>query len=327
MPLYKNEKKIENSYSLFPNIRPYSNSFINTKDGYKIYFEECGNPNGVPVFVFHGGPGAGCTPNMRRFFDPNFYRIILFDQRGCGRSHPHASVFNNTTWHLIDYIENIRKKLTLKKFLIFGGSWGATLGLIYSINFPKNVTGMILRGIFMMTKSELDWFYKEGGASLFWPEKWHDFIKMIPKNEHKNIIKAYHKRLFDKSKELREKFSMSWFKWENALASIKNSFNNYSPSVNYTLAFARIENHYFLNKGFLDCDNYILKNIDKISDIPGIIIQGRYDMVCPPNSAFKLNQEWSKSELNIMDMSGHAMSEPKISEELIRATENFKNYN
>ena len=324
MALYKNEKKNESSHSLFPNIQPYSNSFIYTKDGYQIYFEECGNPNGLPVFILHGGPGAGCNPNMRKYFDPKFYRIILFDQRGCGRSQPHASVENNTTWHLIDDIENIRKKLNLNKILIFGGSWGSTLGLIYSINFPQNVIGMILRGIFMMTKSELDWFYKEGGASLFWPEKWHEFVKMIPQDERNNIIKAYHKRLFNNSKDLQEKFSIAWFKWETALASMQNSSNNYTPSIKYALAFSRIENHYFINKGFLKEENYILKNVVKLKDIPGIIIQGRYDMVCPPNSAYRLHDAWSKSELKIMDFSGHAMSEPKISEELIEATEKFK---
>ena len=183
---------------------------------------------------------------------------------------------------------------------------------------------MILRGIFMMTKNELDWFYKEGGASLFWPEKWHDFVKMIPRREHNNIIEAYNKRLFNNSKDLQEKFSISWLKWETALASMQNSLSYYSPSVNYALAFSRIENHYFINKGFLKEENYILKNVVKLKDIPGIIIQGRYDMVCPPNSAYKLHDAWSKSELKIMDFSGHAMSEPKITQELIEATEKFK---
>ena len=177
MALYKNEKKVGKNYYLFPNIQPYSNSYIKTDDGNKVYFEECGNPDGLPVLVIHGGPGAGCNPNMRRYFDPKFYRIILFDQRGCGRSLPHNSITNNTTWHLIDDIEKIRKKIKIKKFIIFGGSWGSTLGLIYSINFPQNVIGMILRGIFLMTRKELDWFYKDGGASLFWPEKWKEHTK------------------------------------------------------------------------------------------------------------------------------------------------------
>ena len=325
MALYKNEKKLENTYSLFQNILPYSNSYIKTKDGYRIYFEECGNPNGLPVLILHGGPGAGCNPNMRRYFDPKFYRIILFDQRGCGKSLPHASVYNNTTWHLIDDIENIRKKLNIKKFLIFGGSWGSTLGLIYSINFPEHVVGLILRGIFMMTKKELDWFYKKGGASLFWPEKWNAFVEMIPQIEHKNIIKAYNKRLFHKSKQIREKFSISWLNWENSLASMQNS-HKINPPINYALAFSRIENHYFYNKGFLESDDYIINNVKKFSNIPGIIIQGRYDMVCPPKSAYRLYSDWSKSELNLIDFSGHAMSEPKISQELVKATEKFKSY-
>ena len=326
MALYKNEVAVGDTYSLFSNIQPYTNNYIKTNDGYKIYFEECGNKDGLPVIVIHGGPGAGCNPNMRRYFDPKFYRIILFDQRGCGKSIPHASIINNTTWDLIDDIEKIRKKLNINKFLIFGGSWGSTLGLIYSINYPQHVIGMILRGIFLMTNKELDWFYKEGGASLFWPEKWREFIKMIPHSEQNNIIEAYHKRLFHKSKEIREKFSISWLKWENSLASMQKSINNFTPPINYALAFSRIENHYFYNRGFLGSDNYIINNVEKINNIPGIIIQGRYDMVCPPNSASRLNDAWPKSELNIIDFSGHAMSEPKISEELIKATEKFKNY-
>ena len=326
MALYKNEVAVGDTYSLFSNIQPYTNNYIKTNDGYKIYFEECGNKDGLPVIVIHGGPGAGCNPNMRRYFDPKFYRIILFDQRGCGKSLPHASIINNTTWDLIDDIEKIRKKLNINKFLIFGGSWGSTLGLIYSINYPQHVIGMILRGIFLMTNKELDWFYKEGGASLFWPEKWREFIKMIPHSEQNNIIEAYHKRLFHKSKEIREKFSISWLKWENSLASMQKSINNFTPPINYALAFSRIENHYFYNRGFLGSDNYIINNVEKINNIPGIIIQGRYDMVCPPNSASRLNDAWPKSELNIIDFSGHAMSEPKISEELIKATEKFKNY-
>ncbi len=326
MALYKNEVAVGDTYSLFSNIQPYTNNYIKTNDGYKIYFEECGNKDGLPVIVIHGGPGAGCNPNMRRYFDPKFYRIILFDQRGCGKSLPHASIINNTTWDLIDDIEKIRKKLNINKFLIFGGSWGSTLGLIYSINYPQHVIGMILRGIFLMTNKELDWFYKEGGASLFWPEKWREFIKMIPHSEQNNIIEAYHKRLFHKSKEIREKFSISWLNWENSLASMQKSINNFTPPINYALAFSRIENHYFYNRGFLGSDNYIINNVEKINNIPGIIIQGRYDMVCPPNSASRLNDAWPKSELNIIDFSGHAMSEPKISEELIKATEKFKNY-
>ena len=324
MVLYKNQKKEEKNYSLFPNIQPYSKNYLNTNDGYKIYIEECGNPNGLPVLVLHGGPGAGCNPNMRRYFDPKFFRIVLFDQRGCGRSNPHASVLNNTTWHLINDIENIRKLLNLNKFLIFGGSWGSTLGLIYAIKFPENILGMILRGIFTMSNDELDWFYKEGGASVFWPEKWNSFIEMIPQNERDDIIKAYNKRLFHESKEIREKFSIYWASWENALASMQSSSPSYNPPLNYALAFSRIENHYFFNNGFLESDDYIFKNSYKFENIPGVIVQGRYDMVCPPVTAYRLHHAWTKSELRVMDCSGHAMSEPKITKELIKATEKFK---
>ena len=318
-------KKVPQS-ELFPPIKPFSSDILSTTDNHKIYFEQCGNPKGVPVIVLHGGPGAGCNPNMRRFFDPKHYRIILFDQRGCGRSKPHASVINNTTWHLVEDIENLRMHLSLEKTLIFGGSWGSTLGLIYAQKFPSNVLGLILRGLFTMTQKELDWFYSEGGASLFWPDQWYHFSSIVPENERDNLIKAYNKRLFNESEQIREKFALSWTIWENSLATLQSSDTLSNPPVNYALAFSRIENHYFINKGFLEKDNQIFSDIHKIKDVPGIIVQGRYDMVCPPVTAFNINKVWDKSKLIFANLSGHAMSEPNITKALLSATEDFKNY-
>ena len=326
MTLSKNYNKENTPYELFPPINPFYVNRLSTIDGCSIYIEQCGNPKGIPVIVLHGGPGAGCNTHMRRYFDPNYYRIILFDQRGCGRSKPHASVINNTTWHLVDDIENIRKTLKLEKFLIFGGSWGSTLGLIYAQKFPENVLGMVLRGLFTMTQKELNWFYYEGGASLFWPEKWLAFSEMVPQAERNDLIKAYHKRLFNDSKKIREKFAISWINWENSLASFNNSQILQNPPVDYALAFSRIENHYFINNGFLERDDQLFLNLHKIENIRGVIVQGRYDMICPPVTAFKIHKAWRKSELVFANCSGHAMSEPNISRALVKAMEEFKNY-
>ena len=206
--------------NLFPEIQPFRKSFIDTGDGHKIYYEECGNPNGIPVLVVHGGPGGGCSPTMRRFFDPDAYYIVLFDQRGCGRSKPYASVENNTTWHLVSDMEAIRKKLNINKLILFGGSWGAALSLIYAQTYPEMVSKIILRGVFTMTQSELDWFYKEGGASMFWPEAWRAFKDMLPQKEQHNVIEGYHSRLFGSSPTEQGRFARAWTAWELSLIHI-----------------------------------------------------------------------------------------------------------
>ena len=316
-----NTKNINST--LYPHLEPFSNEYLRTDDGYEIYIEQCGNPKGTPVIVLHGGPGAGCNVNMRRFFDPHYYRIILFDQRGCGRSKPHASVENNTTWHLVEDIERIRNKFLIKKFLIFGGSWGSALGLLYAQKYPKNVSGLILRGLFTMTQRELNWFYSEGGASLFWPDHWASFSHLVPDLERQNLIKAYNKRLFHEDAKVRIKFAKAWAAWENKLASIDSPKIDSEPPEKYALAFARIENHYFINKCFLIRDNHILENLYKIDKIPGVIIQGRYDMVCPPVTAYNVHKLWTKSKLVFANASGHAMTEPNIKKALLNATESF----
>ncbi len=303
---------------LYPPIEPYDYRVLDTGDGHHIYMEQCGNPKGVPVIVFHGGPGGGCSPAMRRYFDPDVYRVILFDQRGCGRSRPHASVVNNTTWDLVADIEMIRTQLGIDQLIVFGGSWGATLALIYAISHPERVSYLVLRGVFMMTQVELDWFYG-GGAGQFWPETWARFRDLIPEDERGDMIAAYHSRLF--GGDLREeiKFAQAWSAWENALASVNSSGYGGEAPGDYARAFARLENHYFVNAGFLSEDGWILKNVDRISEIPGIIVQGRYDMICPPQRAWELAQAWQNVELKMIRNAGHALSEPGISAALVSA--------
>ncbi|MCL4104941.1 UNVERIFIED_CONTAM: hypothetical protein GTU68_018648 [Idotea baltica] len=286
-------------------------------DGHRIYVEQCGNPDGIPVVVLHGGPGGGCSPAMRRYFDPRAYRIILFDQRGCGRSRPTASVEANTTWHLVGDIEFIRDTLDIEDWVVFGGSWGATLALIYAQAHPDRVNYLALRGVFMMTQAELDWFYG-GGAGQFWPDIWAKFAGLIPDDEQDDLIKAYHKRLFSGDLMTETRFARAWASWENTLASIDNDGPIGESPADYARAFARLENHYFINAGFLEEDGQILKNMPRIAHIPGKIVQGRYDMICPPKTAYTLSQAWPMGELKLIPRAGHALSEAGISAELVR---------
>ncbi|MCE8538940.1 prolyl aminopeptidase [Ruegeria pomeroyi] len=302
---------------LYPPLDPFDQRMLDVGQGHRIYVEQSGNPRGIPVVVLHGGPGGGCSPAMRRYFDPAVYRVILFDQRGCGRSRPHASVTDNTTWHLVADIERIRKALEIDSWIAFGGSWGATLALVYAQTHPDRVTRLVLRGVFLMTRAELDWFYG-GGAGRFWPEPWSRFAALIPENERGDMISAYHKRLFsgDMAQEIR--YARAWSAWENALASIHSNGTTGESPGDYARAFARLENHYFINDGFLEFDGQILANMGRISHIPGHIVQGRYDMICPPSSAWKLSELWPSCELRMIRNAGHALSEPGISAELVR---------
>jgi proline iminopeptidase len=267
--------------------------------------------------VLHGGPGGGCSPAMRRYFDPEHYRVILFDQRGCGRSRPHASVVNNTTWHLVDDIELIRRTLDIDEWIVFGGSWGATLALIYAEEHPSRVSQMVLRGVFLMTQSELDWFYG-GGAGKFWPEVWARFVSLVPEDERDDLITAYNRRLFSGDITQEVRFARAWSSWENALASVHSAGNGGEAPGDYARAFARLENHYFSNAGFLEFDGQILAHAGRIKHIPGTIVQGRYDMICPPESAYALAKAWPGGELKMVRNAGHALSEPGISAELVR---------
>ena len=302
---------------LYPPIDPFDQRMMDVGDGHRIYVEQCGNPDGIPVVILHGGPGGGCSPAMRRYFDPSVYRVVLFDQRGCGRSRPHASTEANTTWHLVSDIEQIRVALDIDKWLVFGGSWGATLSLIYAECHPDRTAYLILRGVFLMTRTELDWFYG-GGAGKFWPDLWSRFTGLVPEDEQGDLIAAYHRRLFSGDLMQETRFARAWASWENALASIDNEGPGGESPAEYARAFARLENHYFTNVGFLERDGQILHNIDTIAHIPGVIVQGRYDMICPPVSAHRLHEAWPRSRLSFVPRAGHALSEPGISAELVR---------
>jgi len=308
---------------LFPPLEPYDTGFLK-KGKHEIYYEQCGNPKGKPAIFLHGGPGGGCGSLSRRFFNPKKYRIILFDQRGCGRSKPHTCLEDNTTWHLIEDIESIRERLDIKKWLVFGGSWGSTLAIAYAQKHPKNVSQMVLRGIFMLRQKELQWFYQYGASEMY-PEAWQGFLKEIPENERDDLIESYRKIFYGDDEEKKLSAAKAWSKWEASC-----SFINYNPnavkesiSAEFALAFALIENHYFVNKGFLDYENQLLDNIDIIRDIPSIIIQGRYDVVCPPTTAYELHSRWPESELVIAPFSGHSAFEKEITHELIKATNKF----
>lgn len=305
------------SQFLYPPIDPFDQRMLDVGDGHRIYMEQCGNPDGIPVVVLHGGPGGGCSPAMRRYFDPAVYRVVLFDQRGCGRSRPHSSIEANTTWHLVADIERIRKKLEIQRWIVFGGSWGATLSLLYAQSHTRHVAYLVLRGVFLMTRAELDWFYG-GGAGQFWPDIWEKFTGLVPENEQGDLIGAYNRRLFSGDLVIETRFARAWAAWENALASIHNDGATGESPAEYARAFARLENHYFTNAGFLEEDGQILRNMPLLADTPGSIVQGRYDMICPPASAWKLAALWPKSDIKLVPQAGHALSEPGISAELVR---------
>ena len=311
--------------SLYPAIEPFNRFRLPVSGGHDLYVEECGTRGAQPVVVLHGGPGGGCSPGMRRYFDPEAWHIILFDQRGCARSRPHASVERNTTWDLIDDIEAIRRKLGIARWAVFGGSWGAALGLLYAQAHPSRVTAMMLRGVFLMTRSELDWFYG-GGASAFFPDLWADFIDPIPEAERDDLIGAYHRRLMGNDIAVQTDFARIWTRWEGSTATLRAD-PRLRPGLGdaaYARAFARIECHYFHNGGFLREDGQILREIGTLRDIPAVIVQGRYDMVCPPVSAFRLHAAWPGSDLRIVGDAGHALSEPGITAELVAASDGFR---
>jgi proline iminopeptidase len=253
---------------------------------------------------------------MRRFFDPAVYRVILFDQRGCGRSRPYASVDNNTTWELVSDIEKIRAALGIARWIVFGGSWGATLSLIYAQTHPESAAYLVLRGVFLSTQRELDWFYG-GGAARFYPDVWEGFERLVPKDERGDMIAAYHKRLFGEDRSEQIKFAQAWAAWENALASLRSNGATGAPPAEYARAFSRLENHYFTNKGFLEVDGQIERDLHKIAHIGMSIIQGRQDMVCPPEAAQRIAMAHPKCDLKMVAMAGHAMSEPEITRNLV----------
>ncbi len=308
---------------LYPPVEPFDQRVLDVGHGHRVYVEQCGNPAGVPVLVLHGGPGGGCSPAMRRYFDPEVYRIILFDQRGCGRSRPYAMVEHNSTWDLVADIELIRTTLGIDRFILFGGSWGATLALIFAISHPDKVRHLVLRGVFLMTRAELDWFYG-GGAGGFFPDLWAQFVAPIPAEERGDLIGAYHRRLFSGNLGEESRLGRVWSNWENALASVAHDGPLGDSPSDYARAFARLENHYFQHAGFLEADGWILRERHRIEHIPASIVQGRLDMICPPISAWRLAEGWEKADLQLIPFSGHALSEPGISQALVRVMDGLR---
>ena len=311
-------------FSLYPPIEPFNSGYME-RDGHQIYYEQCGNPNGKPAVFLHGGPGGGGSIAVRRFFNPEKYNIVIFDQRGCGRSKPHGCLENNTTWDLVDDIEALKNMLEINNWLVFGGSWGSTLSLAYSQTYPKSVSEMVLRGIFMLRKKELDWFYQEGASNIF-PEAWEKFLEPIDIDQRNNLMAAYYKIFKSDEEEKKLSAAIAWSRWEGSTSSLSynpdmaNSFSN----PKFALAFALIENHYFVNKGFLEHENQLIETgIDIIRHIPTTIVQGRYDIVCPMATAWELSKNWPEAKLIIAPSSGHTAFEKEITHELIKATNEY----
>ncbi len=314
--------------ALYPPIEPFNRFRLQVSGGHDLYVEECGSPGAKPVVVLHGGPGGGISGSMRRYFDPSTHHVILFDQRGCGQSRPHASLDSNTTWDLIADIEAIRRRVGVDRWMVFGGSWGAFLSLLYAETHPDRVTELVLRGVFLMTRAELDWFYG-GAAGRFWPDRWAEFVEPIPEEERGDLIGAYHRRLTSGDVALQTKLARIWTRWESATASLTPSpaRENAMSDASYSRAFARLESHYFVNRGFLDADDQIMRDVGRIKDIPGVIVQGRYDMICPPRTAWELHKAWPASEIQIIPDAGHALSEPGVSAALLQAVKRFSREN
>lgn len=309
---------------LYPAIEPFDTGMLAVDDRHTLYYEQCGNPKGKPVVLLHGGPGGGCSAKMRSFHDPAKYRIVLFDQRGAGRSTPHADLVGNTTWDLVADIERLRAHLEIDRWQVFGGSWGSTLALAYAQAHPRQVTELILRGIFMLRRWELEWFYQEGASRLF-PEAWQQYIAAIPEDERGDLIAAFHKRLTSDDEATRLAAARAWSVWEGATSflHIDEDFADSHADAQFALAFGRIENHYFTNAGFFEVDDQLLRDAYRIVDIPGVIVHGRYDVVCPVQNAFDLHQVWPKAELIVTPASGHSAFEVENVDALVRATDRF----
>lgn len=309
----------------YPEIEPYETGQLQVSDIHSLYYEQSGNPKGKPVVFLHGGPGGGTDPKQRRFFDPEHYRIVLFDQRGCGKSTPHACLEENTTWDLVADIERLREHLGIEKWQVFGGSWGSTLALAYAEKHPQRCTELVLRGIFMLRPKELTWFYQQGTSRLF-PDAWEKYLAPIPEEERGDLMSAYHRRLTSDDPNVRQEAARSWSVWEGSTSFlfVDPEHVAHTAEDDFSLAFARIECHYFMNRGFFDEPDQLLRDIDRIRHIPAVIVQGRYDVVCPMESAWELHRAWPEAELCIVPDSGHSAFEVGITDELVRATDRFR---
>lgn len=308
---------------LYPPITPHDSGMLDVGDGHQVYWEVCGNPKGKPVVFLHGGPGGGCGPSHRQLFNPEKYRIVLFDQRGCGRSLPHANLHANTTWDLVADIERLRELLGIAKWQVFGGSWGSTLALAYAETHPERVSEIILRGIFLLRQRELDWYYQEG-ASWLAPDRWEEFLAPIPEAERGDLMSAYHQRLTGTDEAAKLEAARAWSRWEAATVTLLPDYGMIEgfSNAHFALAFARIENHYFVNKGFME-EGRLLANVFRLKDIPGVIVQGRYDLATPARSAWELHKAWPSAQFHLIEAAGHAYNEPGILDQLIAATDGF----
>jgi proline iminopeptidase len=311
---------------LYPHLSPYRTGFLRVSELHEVYFEESGNPQGMPAVFLHGGPGGGTEAKMRRFFDPRRYRIVLFDQRGSGKSRPHASLVDNTTWDLVADMERLREHLSIERWLVFGGSWGSTLALAYAQSHPERVTHLVLRGIFLLRRWELEWFYQNpGGAAALYPDLWEHYIEPIPPEERGDMMAAYYRRLTSEDPAELSRAAKAWALWEAATSFLRRN-SLYTAKLGqdtHSEAFSRIECHYFVNGGFLTSPNQLIENVDRIRHIPAVIVQGRYDIVCPMKSAWELHRAWPEAELHIVADAGHSAFEPGNTHELIKATDRF----
>ncbi|TAM61512.1 MAG: prolyl aminopeptidase [Rhodanobacter sp.] len=314
-----------NLRSLYPEIEPFDSGFLEVSALHTLYYEQSGNPQGKPVVFLHGGPGGGTNAKCRRFFDPASYRIVLFDQRGCGKSTPHAELTDNTTWDLVADIERLREHLAIDRWQVFGGSWGSTLALAYAQTHPGRVTELVLRGIFLLRRRELEWFYQQGCDALY-PDAWETYLGVIPQAERDDLISAYHRRLTSDDPATRIAAARAWSVWEGATSFLWQDPSHIASSGEdeFALAFARIECHYFINGGFFTHDDQLLRNVDRMRDIPAVIVQGRYDVVCPMRSAWDLHRAWPEADLRIVQDAGHSAFEPGIMHELLEATDRFR---
>ena len=309
---------------LYPEIEPYRTGRLRVSDVHELHFEECGNPAGKPVVFLHGGPGGGTDGKMRRFFHPEKYRIVLFDQRGSGKSTPHASLEANTTWDLVEDTEKVREHLGIAKWQVFGGSWGSTLALAYAEKHPERVTELVLRGIFLLRRKEIEWFYQEG-ASILFPDAWEPYLAHIPEAERGDMVAAYHRRLTSDDPAVRLAAAKIWSGWEGATSKLlpDAAFTGHYEEDEFALAFARIEAHYFQNRGFFEVDDQLLRDAGRIRHIPGVIVQGRYDVVCPIFSAWALHRAWPEADFVVTPDSGHSAFEAPNSRALVAATDRF----
>ncbi|THV25710.1 prolyl aminopeptidase [Peteryoungia ipomoeae] len=313
--------------SYYPEIEPFETGMLDVGDGHSVYWERVGTKGGKPAVFLHGGPGGATSPGQRRLFDPTLYDVILFDQRGCGKSTPHASIEANTTWHLVADIERLREMIGVEQWLVFGGSWGSTLALAYAETHPERVSELVLRGIYTLTKAELDWYYQFGVSEMF-PDKWERFLAPISENERHEMMAAYRRRLTGTDREEQLRCAVAWSTWEGETITLlpNPDYSDHFYDPEFALAFARIENHFFVHAGWLE-EGQLLRDAHKLKDIPGVIIHGRYDMPCPAKYAWQLHKAWPKADFHLIEGAGHAYLEPGILDQLIRATDRFAGKN